>query len=661
MIQGKIFEEGGALPDGYSLGNYLFGETFSKINVEPLKEEAQALIKKFIEDPKMSAIKMSHPKAISAYGSIIKGNDGVKDSAEIVDVLVAREFIKQHYVVDEQHELAVSILDEYLQIKNKMSEKIINAEELEKISSLLPNIVYKELKAYTTGAEPEVSVEPIAPVVEVVEPIVEVVGEPKELSVDEKIKSFTGKINGYKIKLKRASAEDAEKIAKKIKGYEIKLKGLAIKKKNGGTVLEEGGGVVSYEKGKSYPVKKVSVQEGERMGLSEFGNFSKSGSVIGMKQKYYGKDALLIQSGNYIYNVTSNPDLYFSANGYEEGGVMGDVFTIEDPKEFQQVDAVFNELMDRFGVEREYTDHNAKRVVFITKHGLGAADIYQIKEYWNTLKGRGFDVFDYDTTAFKKPFQTLTSNSFYFKLKDSVKYKEGGNVIEVTSSVQDPKQTGADELSFTHSAKDAEQMATGGGVGDRHKYYVLAYNTEEDYKAQNPNVTDKNKMSWDEAQKMQDKLDATNDYYAVDIHAHKDGRKVSHSFKFAKGGGLGDAYKLIDGEDTWYLTYIDSTHFFLSNTKEYKGSAYHVGEFRSRPFYKEVLSWLDSHKGKMANGGGLGDSVHINDAEHELNGKAGLILGVDGDNYKLKVLNKGNEVDVVIAKSKTTPFPEDID
>ena len=75
--------------------------------------------------------------------------------------------------------------------------------------------------------------------------------------------------------------------------------------------------------------------------------------------------------------------------------------------------------------------------------------------------------------------------------------------------------------------------------------------------------------------------------------------------KFANGGGVGEVYKLIDGENTWYLTYLDSTHFFLSNTKDYKGSPYHIGEFRSRPFYNEVLSWLNSNKGKMAKGGGV--------------------------------------------------------
>ena len=45
--------------------------------------------------------------------------------------------------------------------------------------------------------------------------------------------------------------------------------------------------------------------------LSEFPNFSKTGSVKGMKDKYYGKDALLVRCGHWIYNVTSEPSIYY--------------------------------------------------------------------------------------------------------------------------------------------------------------------------------------------------------------------------------------------------------------------------------------------------------------------------------------------------------------
>lgn len=60
--------------------------------------------------------------------------------------------------------------------------------------------------------------------------------------------------------------------------------------------------------------KTLSVKEGERLGISRFPNFAKSGSVSGMKRLYYGKDALLVRCGGYIYNVTSEPAIYGQAH-----------------------------------------------------------------------------------------------------------------------------------------------------------------------------------------------------------------------------------------------------------------------------------------------------------------------------------------------------------
>lgn len=56
-------------------------------------------------------------------------------------------------------------------------------------------------------------------------------------------------------------------------------------------------------------VKKIP-KDKEPDNLSSFPNFHKSGSIIGMKEKYYGKDCLLVRSGDYIYNVTSEPNIY---------------------------------------------------------------------------------------------------------------------------------------------------------------------------------------------------------------------------------------------------------------------------------------------------------------------------------------------------------------
>jgi len=55
---------------------------------------------------------------------------------------------------------------------------------------------------------------------------------------------------------------------------------------------------------KRYPTKYVSVARAERLGLD--GNFAVAGpypNITGMKNLYWGKDALVIKAGTYIYKV----------------------------------------------------------------------------------------------------------------------------------------------------------------------------------------------------------------------------------------------------------------------------------------------------------------------------------------------------------------------
>jgi hypothetical protein len=61
-------------------------------------------------------------------------------------------------------------------------------------------------------------------------------------------------------------------------------------------------------------VKTIPAKDHDKYNLSEFPNFSKTGSISGMKKLYYGKDALLVRCGSYIYNVSSKPEIYESAN-----------------------------------------------------------------------------------------------------------------------------------------------------------------------------------------------------------------------------------------------------------------------------------------------------------------------------------------------------------
>ena len=46
--------------------------------------------------------------------------------------------------------------------------------------------------------------------------------------------------------------------------------------------------------------------------LGNFPSFHASGSVSGMKKLYYGKNALLVRCGAYIYNVSSAPHIYYN-------------------------------------------------------------------------------------------------------------------------------------------------------------------------------------------------------------------------------------------------------------------------------------------------------------------------------------------------------------
>lgn len=56
--------------------------------------------------------------------------------------------------------------------------------------------------------------------------------------------------------------------------------------------------------------KTLKVKRGQELGISDFPNFSVTGSITGMKNQFYGKDALLIRCGSYIYNVSSQQEIY---------------------------------------------------------------------------------------------------------------------------------------------------------------------------------------------------------------------------------------------------------------------------------------------------------------------------------------------------------------
>lgn len=50
-------------------------------------------------------------------------------------------------------------------------------------------------------------------------------------------------------------------------------------------------------------VKYLSVKDGKIYNMEQFPNFEASGSIKGMKEKYYGKNSLLVRCSKYIYYV----------------------------------------------------------------------------------------------------------------------------------------------------------------------------------------------------------------------------------------------------------------------------------------------------------------------------------------------------------------------
>ena len=57
--------------------------------------------------------------------------------------------------------------------------------------------------------------------------------------------------------------------------------------------------------------RTLTTRQGQQFNISDFPSFSVTGSITGMKKQFYGKDALLVKCGSYIYNVSR--DIYNSA------------------------------------------------------------------------------------------------------------------------------------------------------------------------------------------------------------------------------------------------------------------------------------------------------------------------------------------------------------
>ena len=59
--------------------------------------------------------------------------------------------------------------------------------------------------------------------------------------------------------------------------------------------------------------RRMTIEQGRRVGIDRFPNFHRTGSVRRMKRLYYGSRCLLVRCGDYIYNVSPEPWIYYQA------------------------------------------------------------------------------------------------------------------------------------------------------------------------------------------------------------------------------------------------------------------------------------------------------------------------------------------------------------
>jgi hypothetical protein len=116
---------------------------------------------------------------------------------------------------------------------------------------------------------------------------------------------------------------------------------------------------------------------------------------------------------------------------YRKGGVMGDIYSIQNAEQFKQLITTYNELSEKFGVVNYFLDHNDNSVVFLM-HGdkESMSNTLKLQRYIDTLNDRGFGVFDKtkNKNIIIKKDNSQGGGYVYFKLKLSeiVRYAKGG-------------------------------------------------------------------------------------------------------------------------------------------------------------------------------------------------------------------------------------------
>jgi len=80
---------------------------------------------------------------------------------------------------------------------------------------------------------------------------------------------------------------------------------------------------------------------------------------------------------------------------YSKNGISGDLFSIKNKVQFEQITATYNELNQQFGIWDCFIDNNIKAIIFFAPKDLSSKNEQGIRIYAEKLSEKRFDIYDH--------------------------------------------------------------------------------------------------------------------------------------------------------------------------------------------------------------------------------------------------------------------------
>jgi len=133
-----------------------------------------------------------------------------------------------------------------------------------------------------------------------------------------------------------------------------------------------------------------------------------------------------------------------------KGGIMGDIYSLENPEQFKQLITIYNDLSDYTNlVNGYYIDHYDNSIVFLTTPNISDIGKDKIYNYVNSLKDKGFSIINWK--------KTIDSSKYEYGLDWGT---EKGSMVK-----QEGKDEKANPKWFKLYLINRIKYAKGGGVG----------------------------------------------------------------------------------------------------------------------------------------------------------------------------------------------------